>query len=470
MNEPALSLSESFREIRRALHDGDSTTAEMRATAALSLYPHHPTLLFLRGVALRQLGQTTAAENSLRAALAAGATDLAVVNNLALLLASQGRHGDAVDLLRDIIAERPHPELYHQLATSLQSLRRLEEAAQALRCSAVLDPSQPSTMVTLGNLYMIQGDLPRMFRCYRHRLDQPEFPWQHRAIKAPHWKGQPLAGRRLLVHAERDFGDTIQFLRFVPLIEKSGGRVLLEIQPQMARLAASLPGIDQILVHGDALPEIDYHIPLPDLPIPLAISAATWPDRVPYLQAPTRRVLPDRQAGELRLGVVWSGRRGDGDRDIRHCRAADLAPLATIPGVRLVSLQIGATSAELNELAGSGGPILDATPQIRDFADTASLLMELDALVTIDTAIAHLGGALGRPVLLLHHSMPAVRWHFHALHRPFYPTVTLVPPAGGETWEQQVARLADLIPALRGKRLPAVLPSTARRVSPAAEI
>lgn len=447
------------QHIRRLLQSGSLVEAARAAEAALAHRPNDPTLLFLRGVALRLLGQARAAEDSLRAALAAGATELAVINNLSLALAAQGRHAEAVALLRDAVARSPHPTLYQQLATSLQALHRLDEAVAALTCAIALEPTH-ATMTELGNLHMIRGDLPRAFRCHRRRLDQPQFPWQHRPIPAPLWDGRPLAGRRLLVHAERDFGDTIQFLRFVAMIDKAGGAVLLEVQPQMVRLAATA-GADRVLVHGEPLPPVDCHIPLPDLGLALGITTATLPDRFPYLQVPPGRLLPGRQPGELRLGVVWSGRRGDGSRDVRHCRAGDLAPLARIPGVRLVSLQVGPAAAELDALAAAG-PVIDAAPYIHDFADTAALLMELDALVTVDTAIAHLGGALARRVLLVHHALPAVRWHFHALHRPWYPTVTLVPPGSGETWETQVARLATLIPALLRHPSLAVLPTTAR--------
>lgn len=453
---------EQVREgIRQALARNDAAAAAALARAALEQYPDSPDLLYRYGNALYLLGRHADAAAALRRALAVGADDPRIANTLAYALAGLGRHEEAAALLRQVLAARPHAVLFRQLAEILQTLRRVGEAAEALQRAAVLEPHEASTLVGLANLRMIQGDLPGAFQAYRRRLDQPAFPWRHRALPAPLWDGRPLEGRRLLVHAERDFGDTIQFLQFVPQAAERGGRVVLEVQSAMTRLAATVAGVAQVVAHGEPLPPVDCHVPLPDLPAVLGVTAGTLPQRFPYLVAPARRCLAPAPPGELRLGVVWSGRRGDGDRDIRHCRPADLAPFGRIPGVRLISLQMGPASAELGELAARCR-VVDASPLIGDFADTAALLMEVDALVTIDTAIAHLGGALARPVFLLHHATPAVRWHFHALHRPWYPTLTLVPPASGETWATQAARLAELLPVLLQGPLPPVLPITAR--------
>jgi hypothetical protein len=272
-----------------------------------------------------------------------------------------------------------------------------------------------------------------------------------RSIPLPLWQGEALDGKTLFVYAEQGLGDTIQFARFLPLVAKRGARVVFDCQPELVRLLSGLAGVDELRPQFQAnpLPAADFHVPLLSLPGRLGITLATVPSAVPYLSAPLAVIgpnVPRPPATRLAVGLVWAGRPEHANDRNRSMTLEDLLPLADLPGVALFSLQIGPCASDIGT-AGATPLIYDLTPQIRDFADTARLIEQLDLVICVDTSVAHLTGALARPGFVLLPYTPDWRWLGMREDSPWYPTLRLFrQPAPGD-WNSVVAKLRDAIAA-----------------------
>jgi hypothetical protein len=269
-----------------------------------------------------------------------------------------------------------------------------------------------------------------------------------RGFTQPQWRGEAGKGRVLLVHAEQGFGDTLQFCRFVALAAKRDLRVILEVQKPLVRLLTGLPGVAAVIGRGEALPEFDLHAPVLSLPWALGISLETLPGGTPYLRpdpalaAHWRSWLAARGAGPL-AGLAWAGSHTVANAAIDRRRSIApelLAPLFQVSGVSFVSLQKDGPPMP------PALPLIDPMAAARDFADTAALIANLDLVITVDTAVAHLAGALGKPVWMLNRFDSCWRWPAQSVRpfgaSPWYPTLRIhQQPAPGD-WETPVAEIA----------------------------
>jgi hypothetical protein len=286
----------------------------------------------------------------------------------------------------------------------------------------------------------------------------PEYDWRRwhkdvaRPFPQPLWDGSPLKGRTLLLHAEQGLGDTLQFIRYSARVPRDGGRVVLECQPALLPLLRGLPGLDQVLPLGAALPPFDVQAPLPSLPGLFGTTADSIPAEVPYLRADPERVGQWRRelgpGDGFTVGIAWQGNpKNKGDRR-RSVALSRFVPLAEVPGVRLCSLQVGAGT---EQLAGADFPLLDLGSRLTDFVDTAAAVSCLDLVVCVDTALAHLAGALGKPVWLAVASAPDWRWLLGRPDSPWYPTLRLFRQPSPGDWQSVFAQLAA---ALRQRSSP----------------
>ncbi|HYG89060.1 MAG TPA: tetratricopeptide repeat protein [Azospirillum sp.] len=345
----------------------------------------------------------------------------------------------AASLLRSMRLDPGHIDSIHNLAATLQQLERFEAAAAMYRRAIALDPDRATSRVNLGGTLMILGDLRRGFAGLEWRFRLPGFPVAERVFPQPRWDGAPLRGRTLLAHAERDFGDSIQYIRYARELARQGERVVVECQPELQSLfAASLDGI-AVVARGEPLPPFDCHAPLPSLPFLFGTEMDTIPAEVPYLRSPPAAPLPDAEPGAARIGLVWAARAESQTADSRTCPIEALRPLIQRQGTRFYSLQLGPRAADLAALPD--GSVIDLTPRIRSFADTAAFLASLDLLVTVDTAAAHLAGALARPVWMLLPRQPAYRWHLKRADSPWYPGMRLFRQERPGDWQGLIGRV-----------------------------
>jgi tetratricopeptide (TPR) repeat protein len=406
------------------------------------------------GVALRKLGRDDEAIATYRRGLELSPGSAALLSNLGSALDQQGRGVEAVDCYRQAIARQPDfIDAHVNLSVALRDLNRLDEAVAAAREAIRLKPDSAEAHTNLGHARLLQGDLPEGFAEYEWRFRIPDFPSPSRSFPVPAWDGGPLDGLSLLVHDEQGVGDGINFLRYIPLLRARGARVIVECNTQLLRLFRSAPGIDTVVGRFSPLPAFDRHISLLSVPYRMGTRLDSVPADIPYLRAEPELLerWGDRlgQAGRvgngpLRVGLVWAGSPGHRNDRNRSLALSALAPLGRVPGVRLYSVQKGPAAAQLATPV-PGLDIFDLADGIEDFADTAAIVSHLDLVVTVDTSVAHLAGALGRPVWVMLPFAPDWRWLMEREDSPWYPTMRLFRQPAPGAWEPVVARVAEAL-------------------------
>jgi tetratricopeptide (TPR) repeat protein/GR25 family glycosyltransferase involved in LPS biosynthesis len=469
----------------RALADaarGDSPAAAEGLRQALRLRPDYAEAHHNLGVTLARLGRPDEALDAFRRAVRCRPDYAAALARLAPALAERGRAGEAADAYRRLLRLRPDDAAAHNaLGLLLARQGRPAEAAEAFRRAVDLDAGPAAHHHNLGAALAEQGRPDEALACFEQALRrQPdhaeahkaramawllqgdfargweEYEWRWRcadfsprAYCTPPWDGGPLDGRTILLHAEQGLGDTLQFVRYAPLLRRRGAAVLVACPPPLVPLLRTCPGVTRVVAQGSPLPEFDCHAPLLSLPRLLGTTPASVPADVPYLAAdPELTARWQRELAGVRglkVGVVWQGSPGNGADRRRSFPLARLAPLVAVPGVELFSLQKGRGAEQLAEATGRFrvtdlGSRLDLSGGA--FTGTAAALRALDLLVTCDTACAHLAGALGVRAWVALSYAADWRWLLGRDDSPWYPTERLFrQPALGD-WDAVFARMA----------------------------
>jgi len=426
---------------------GEPEKAAVQFERALALRSDHIESLNGLGIALRAQGRVEAAIARFERALVLMPDRAETHNNLALALEDLGRLDEAIVHYEHSLKLAPdQPETHNNLGNALGYQRRHEAAMSAYGRALALKPDYAEAHYNRGLLLLLRGDYERGWAEHEWRWRYKGNPDQRR-FGRPKWTGEPVAGRTVLIHAEQGFGDIIQFLRYVPLVAAQGAKVLLAMPRPVIRLAEKLPGTSALLLQGDPVAEFDLHCPLLSLPHVFGTTIETIPNTVPYLQPPVDALAAwrGRLSGDsgLKVGFVWSGNPANKLNSSRSLPVGMLKTLLGIPGVRWFSLQVGpaATNRELEPT----GPIEDLAPVLTDFADTAAAICNLDLVISVETAVAHLAGALGRPVWVPLAYVPAWRWLLDREDSPWYPTMRLFRQSSPGEWEGVVHRLADCL-------------------------
>ena len=415
---------------------------------ALAFRPDYPEAQNNLGTVLWQQGRLDDAIGCYRRALALRPGFSEAHFNLGIAVGELGQLDAAVDCYRSALALRPdYPEAYDNLGTTLKELGRLDEAVACYRKALELAPEHPEAHSNLGIALLARGDFAAGWEEHEWRLQTPQLRKAWRNFPQPQWRGEAAAGRTLLIHAEQGFGDTLQFCRYGALAAARGLRVILEVQPPLVRLLRGLPGVDRVVARGDALPPFDLHCPMLSLPLAFGTTLETIPGAACYLRADPEEVtawetrLATLRQPARRVGLAWAGNprahsRGLAAVDRRRSMApAELAPLFQLPGVQFVSLQKSGPAAPAEF------PLTDLMAAVNDFADTAALVANLDLVISVDTAVAHLAAALGKPVWLLDRFDPCWRWLTGRRDSPWYPTLRLYRQPRPGDWEAVVAEV-----------------------------
>jgi Tfp pilus assembly protein PilF len=343
-----------------------------------------------------------------------------------------------------------HPQILTNRGHALRRLDRPAEALADFKAAMAAAPEFAEARFEAAMAHLTLGDFATGWSGYEWRWKTGAFARRRRAFRSGPWLGdQPVAGKTILLHAEQGFGDTIQFIRYAPLLARAGAKVICEVQPELVSLLSGLEGIE-VIASGAPLPAFDLHCPLLSLPLAFGTLPETIPNATPYLTvAASRR---DHWSGRLgdrgpRVGFVWSGspaHKNDGNRSMPLAR---LAGLFENPQVRCFSLQCEMRATDAEVLCGL--PTLHHLgDELRDFSDTAALVSLLDVVVAVDTAVAHLAGALGKRVVILLPHAADFRWMRGRDDTPWYPTATLLrQPAFGD-WDSVIARLREEVPRM----------------------
>ena len=429
---------------------GQPEQAAQAYRCALSLKPDYAEAHHNTAIAMLARQQYAAAAKKCKQAASLAPDSAQVYNTMGFCLEKQGRPDEAIESYKQAVRLAPDfAEAHNHLGVVLSALGRHEQAIANYSRSVQIDPQYAEAHWNLSLALLLTGRLAEGWREYewRHSPELQMMTYPHRYDK-PRWDGSPFVGKRLLVHYEQGFGDTIQFVRYLPMVKARGGAVILEVRKPLVGLLRGFPGIDELVeASPDAKPATDFdmHVSLMDLPGIFGTTLDNVPADVPYLHADSakarhwRTVLSD---DHFKVGIVWSGSPAYERNSVRSSNLEHFASLAAVQGVKLYSLQKGAPAAQLKELAGKI-PVTDLAVHLHDFSDTAAVIENLDLIISVDTCVPHLAGAIGKPVWLLLCNAPAWQWMLDRPDSPWYPTMRIFRQSQPGQWQDvfhQVAR------------------------------
>jgi tetratricopeptide (TPR) repeat protein len=424
------------------------------ADLALSHQPDELEALNRRGNALHSMGRHEEALVSYDRALALQPDSVESLNNRATALHSLNRFSEAIATCDRALAVRPdYLEALHNRGNALRDLGRHQEALTNYARALTFRPNYAEAHCGQSLVYLALGDFARGFSEYEWRWQTSAPIMPPRNFSQPLWRGDAdLAGKTILLHAEQGLGDTLQFCRYVPMVAARRARVVLEVQPPLKPLLRSLAGVGEIFAQGERLPDFDLHCPLLSLPLAFDTRLETVPATIPYIAAPPERAAAwaPRLARRTRprVGIAWAGYAGHGNDRNRSIGLEPLLALAS-SGVSLISLQ-KQMSAQDRELLGAHGDILRAGEEFADFADTAAAIAELELVISVDTAVAHLAGAIGKPVFILLPYAPDWRWLLERSDSPWYPPARLFRQTRPGDWDSVIAEVRGALAARQG--------------------
>jgi tetratricopeptide (TPR) repeat protein len=419
---------------------------------ALSLRPDLTDAHYNLGHIAQEAGRAQEAIAHYTRAWSLQPTLVEAANNLAILLSKSEQFVEAERVLNEAVRARPDlATTYNNLGNVLQDMGRYDEAIAAFAKALALKPDYADAKFNQGFLLLARGDLIEGWSCYEARLRRPGLLPDPGYIQ-PNWDGSDLNGRTILLHAEQGFGDTIQFVRYAPMVRDRGGHVLLLCPRPLHRLFQGRLVIEKVLGAQDSLPEFDVQCPLLSLPGRFETSLQTIPAPIPYLAADENLKAQwlarlSREPGRLKVGIAWAGNPTHQKDKHRSMPLEALDPLARFKDeVRFISLQKGEAGGRNQERLD----LVDWTGELNDFADTAALIANLDLVIAVDTAVAHLAGAMGKPVWLLLAIPTDWRWLLDRSDSPWYPTARLFRQPTRGDWQTPVNQLADALAELLG--------------------
>jgi tetratricopeptide (TPR) repeat protein len=463
---------------------------------AIGIRPGYAAAFNNRGVVLQKLKRPGEALASYDRALALKPDDADAVNNRGIMLKELGRFDEALAHYDQALALEPDfAEAFVNRGNALKELKRFDAALGSYDQALALKPDNPEGFNNRGNLLqdlgqldaavasydralavrpnyadarlgkslclLLQGDFERGWRDYEARWETEAMQPGRRDFAQRLWLGDvDVSGVTILLHGEQGFGDTLQFCRFAKQVAQRGARIVLEVQPPLRSLIATLDRSIPVIATGDAIPSFDLHCPLLSLPLALKMTPGTIPAESPYLSAPAEKTRQwsdrlgngttpgaNRGAG-LRVGLAWAGNPRPGMFDAnridrqRSIGFDELAPLFQSTDCEFYSLQKGGDAAAQLRRSVFGPRVVDWTDELADFTDTAALIENLDLVVTVDTAVAHLAGALGKPFWLINRVNTCWRWLVDREDSPWYPTARIFRQTHHGDWSPVVERVA----------------------------
>jgi Flp pilus assembly protein TadD len=417
---------------------------------AIRLQPNYAEAHTGLGAALQAQGKLEEAVASLGQAVRLKPRYAEGYNNLGVALREQGKLEEALASLQQALQIKSHyADAHNNLGVTLRDQGRFEEALESWERVLQLKPDYAEPHNNRAMTLLLMGDFERGWPEYEWRWRCKDWPSAMPPFRQPIWDGGSLEGRTILLHAEQGLGDTLQFIRYAPLVKQRGCTTVVQCQPPLVRILTGCPGIDRLVPLGCPLPDFDVHAPLLSIPRLLRTTPATVPAAVPYLSADEQllqhwgRQLKPVQA--FKVGIAWQGSptyRKDRDRSVP---LAHFAALARVPGVQLISLQKGPGTEQLAGVADLF-PVTDLGSRLDEtagaFMDTAAVMKNLDLVVTSDTAIPHLAGALGVPVWVPLPLVPDWRWLLEREDSPWYPTMRLFRQTERGNWTEVFERIA----------------------------
>ncbi|MCH7988700.1 MAG: tetratricopeptide repeat protein [Planctomycetes bacterium] len=370
-----------------------------------------------------------------------------VHNSLSYVYERQGQLDAAVTSAKRALEIKPDfSEGYNNLGTAERSLHRFENACRSFE--KALEPADdfPLAEFNLGTTKLLEGKFLEGWAGYERRAETLDTP--PRTFAQKRWDGKPVTGKTLLVYSDQGFGDAIQFARFLhEAQQRSGAKLIFECQSELKPLLENHPAVDDLILEGESLPNFDVQIPLTSLPALFQIELDTIPADVPYLTTPSsprdelQSLLNEASPTQLKVGFVWQGNPQQARDIIRSCSLETFRPLFELEGIAPFSLQTGEAADQIESFR-TQHTLIDLGSQLQDFAETAAVIAKLDLVITVDTATAHLAGALGAPVWTLLCHTPDWRWLLDRDDSPWYPSMRLFRQPKWGDWDSVIAKIA----------------------------
>jgi Tfp pilus assembly protein PilF len=431
---------------------GKRDAAEGLLHQAAQLRPESGDILAALGTTLFQRDRLREAEQIYDRALQLNPDNFIARHNMAVIQQRVGNFpASAAHFTRATQLAPDHALARLNLGAVLRDLDRIDESIAHLEQALRIDPSMGHAHMQLAWNRLLHGEFDRGWQEYEWRWRCPgaKFP----QFAQPLWDGTPLAGRTIMLHAEQGLGDSIQFVRYAALLARQGGRVIVYCPQSLQTLLATAPGVAEAVGDARKLGAFDCWCPMLSLPLRFGTNLLTIPRDVPYLSADSALVAKWAQllGGDLpglRIGLCWAGNRANYNDVNRSIPLELLAPLGRVSGSVFYSLQVGADAPAKPPFA-----MIDRTSSIRDFADTAALVSQLDLVISVDTAVAHLAGALAKPVWLLVPFAPDWRWLLERPDSPWYPTMRIFRKRPMELWPEMIEKVAGTLRCVPVTRL-----------------
>ncbi|MFN7095968.1 MAG: tetratricopeptide repeat protein [Gammaproteobacteria bacterium] len=452
-------------------HIGHYNLAKNYLAAVLKIQPNHADAWLALGVSLQELKVDKESEKCYRLALSLNPNLAAAYANLGILHRRQGLYQEAIQYYQKALALDPglagilvalglaysligdneqalitlkkailvtpnNAKAYGSLGQVLQLTHHYDEALLCYQKALSIDPDNNETRFNLGFYYLQQGDFKQGLPLYEARWLLPTANPVRSQFIYPRWQGESLHEKTLLIFTEQGYGDTINFCRYIPLIDKGNGKIILNCVADLVPLMKTLPGIDQIIIRDQPNPTVDYYIPLQSLPLIFNTTLETIPAQIPYLKTDPATaaywqdyfsVEPDK----LKVGICWRGRRNLVNSINRTCGLNYFLPLMELENSVFYSLQ----KDILPEEKTASTKMVILADQMQNFSDTAAIIEQLDLVITIDTAVAHLAGALNKPVWNLLPYFADWRWLLDRSDTPWYPSMRLYRQSVANEWD-----------------------------------
>ncbi|WP_096703747.1 tetratricopeptide repeat protein [Magnetospirillum sp. 15-1] len=418
---------------------------------ALSARPDDPAIISHYAAALNGLERHDEAEFYARRAVAMRPEMGTAFINLGNALRGQARLAEARDAYQMGLRYEPgHADCRANYALTLRALGDREGWYREIAQAARENPGNADTRLLSGEAYLERGDFLPGWDIYECRYDLPRTRQLKRQFVQPQWNGEDITGRTILVHDEQGFGDTFQFMRFLPLVKSRGARVVFQVHSDLRGLAMRAAGWDTLITREEAPPPFDLHCPLLSLPRALKTTIDTIPADVPYLTPRDDRLKHWRKQvsslakGQRTVGLIWAGRPDFPGERWRSPGLEALLPLFDVPGIRFVVLQMGPARKEMERTALPPS-VVDVAEGIKDFEDTAAIMSSLDLVISSCTGPAHLAGALGRPLWMMLSANTDWRWLVDRPDSPWYPTARLFRQPSLGDWAPLVSELRQAL-------------------------
>jgi tetratricopeptide (TPR) repeat protein len=414
---------------------------------ALQLKPGLTDAYVNLGIALQKAGRFDEAVIYCQKAVQMNPGDANMHYNLGIAFQEKGRFDEAItSYLRALQLTPNDAEMYNNLAFALQENRRPFEAMPYYQKALQLNPAYATAHWNMSLALLLTGNFEEGWREYEWRWKTEYLASSCRDFEEPLWDGSDINERTILLHAEQGFGDTIQFIRYAPLVARRGAKIIFECPKELASLLESTDGIKQIIVRGEDLPAFDVHCPLLSLPLVFDTRLDTIPAGVPYIASDNKLITRWKEKirndnSKIKVGLAWAGNPGFKQNRYRNCPLEKFSPLSQLSGAAFYSLQKGEEANEARNLSGDM-KIVDYSDEIHDFSDTAAFIDNLDLVMSVDTAVVHLAGALGKPVWTLLPFSPEWRWLLDREDSPWYPSMRLFRQSSFGDWGPVMERVA----------------------------